>query len=629
MDSRAVTRPARVRDHVADVVHAGAEEDETLKPESKPGVHHGSVPPQVHVPLVLLGFQAHLDHPALHYLQTLLSLRSADELANLGHQHVHRGHRLAVLVEPHVKRLDVLGVVVHDDRLLEDLLGQVALVLRREVDAPLHRVHKLFASRHSLLEELDGLGVGHAAKGGRRHVLHAVQSLLIVHLGDEREVLGAVLEDVVEAVLHVVLGALHVILEVGEGYLGLNHPKFSEVARRVGVLGSERRPERVDVPHGARVNLGVELAGHGQVGGFAEEVLAVVHGAGGVAGDVAARRRRGRILEGLRLRLEREELGDGFVHLLLRRLALLLGILEGLDDDALLRGGGLGGGDVSLGRDVRLGGGDARRVDSVDERGDLELLAGALAVGRGDDRGVDVLEAVLLEEGVRGVRELVPDAGDRADGVGPRPEVRDAAEVLEGVPLLLQGEGGRVGSSDELDGLDGHLHRLLTARRFHHGTLDEHRGAGGDVARVEVLAPGDVSVHHRLDAAQRRAVVHLDEREVLLRADGADPAAELHGIADAGLALVLALDGGDALVALERRRRGGRRGGIRGGGDGARANRDHRAPGAADPEPHLRRGARARERRPLRGGASQHGAERRGGAPEALRAVAHHHAGGH
>ena len=36
-------------------------------------------------------------------------------------------------------------------------------------------------------------------------------------------------------------------------------------------------------------------------------------------------------------------------------------------------------------------------------------------------------------------------------------------EVLEGVPLLLQGEGGRVGSSDELDGLDGHLHRLLTA----------------------------------------------------------------------------------------------------------------------------------------------------------------------
>ena len=67
------------------------------------------------------------------------------------------------------------------------------------------------------------------------------------------------------------------------------------------------------------------------------------------------------------------------------------------------------------------------------------------------------------------------------------------------------------------------------------------RAKAGEDGIVEVLAPGHVSVHHRLDAAQRRAVVHLDKREVLLRADGADPAAELHGIADAGLALVLAL----------------------------------------------------------------------------------------
>ena len=119
--------------------------------------------------------------------------------------------------------------------------------------------------------------------------------------------------------------------------------------------------------------------------------------------------------------------------------------------------------------------------------------------------------------------------------------MRDAAEVFEGVSLLLERECGRVGASDELDGRHGDLNGLLTARGFHHGTLDHDRGAGGDVAAVEVVAPGHVAVHHRLDAAQRRAVVHLDERDVLLRADGANPTAELHGVTDAGLALVLAL----------------------------------------------------------------------------------------
>jgi hypothetical protein len=36
---------------------------------------------------------------------------------------------LAVVVLPHVERLDVLRVVHHDDRALDDLLGEEALVL--------------------------------------------------------------------------------------------------------------------------------------------------------------------------------------------------------------------------------------------------------------------------------------------------------------------------------------------------------------------------------------------------------------------------------------------------------------------------------------------------------------------
>ena len=274
---------------------------------------------------------------------------------------------------------------------------------------------------------------------------HLSKPLAEVILGDvlleKREVLVAVLQHVRQTVLQVRFRAVHVVVEIREGELGLHHPKLGEVARRVRVLRAKRGAKRVHVAHRARVNLRVELPGDGQVRGLTEEILRVVHRAGGVAGDVSAKPRRG-VLEGLRLRLAREKLGDGGVNLLLRRVASLLRLLQRLDDSALFRGGRLGLGDVLLGRLRRRGGGGA--VGAVEQRRHLELFPGALAVGRGDDRGVDVLEPVRLEEGVRGIRELVANAGDRADGVGAGPEVRDAAEEFERVALLLQGGCGRV-----------------------------------------------------------------------------------------------------------------------------------------------------------------------------------------
>ena len=58
------------------------------------------------------------------------------------------------------------------------------------------------------------------------------------------------------------------------------------MARGVGVLGAERRAERVDVLERQREDLGFQLAGNGQVRGFAEEVLGVVHRAVLVLGHV-------------------------------------------------------------------------------------------------------------------------------------------------------------------------------------------------------------------------------------------------------------------------------------------------------------------------------------------------------
>jgi hypothetical protein len=123
-NSACATRRPRERDHVADVLDAGGVLDRALEAEAEAGVGHGAVAAQVAVPPVVLLGQAHLVHARVEHVEALLALAAADDLADAGRQHVHRGDGLAVVVLPHVEGLDVLRVVHHRDRALDDLLGE-------------------------------------------------------------------------------------------------------------------------------------------------------------------------------------------------------------------------------------------------------------------------------------------------------------------------------------------------------------------------------------------------------------------------------------------------------------------------------------------------------------------------
>merc|ERR1740130_1637314 len=103
------------------------------------------------------------------------------------------------------------------------------------------------------------------------------------------------LEHVAEAVAQVALGAVHVLGQVAERNLRLDHPELGQVARRVGVLRAEGGAEGVDGAEGAREVLAVQLARDGKVAWLAEEVLCVI--------DLA----RGRLLQRL-LEVERRDL---------------------------------------------------------------------------------------------------------------------------------------------------------------------------------------------------------------------------------------------------------------------------------------------------------------------------------
>ena len=77
-------------------------------------------------------------HAALHHFARS---RAGTPMSSPTPARACRGDGFVVVVQTHVERLDVLGVVVHDHRFLVHCSARCR-VCRCRVDAPLHRVHR-------------------------------------------------------------------------------------------------------------------------------------------------------------------------------------------------------------------------------------------------------------------------------------------------------------------------------------------------------------------------------------------------------------------------------------------------------------------------------------------------------
>src|SRR5207248_488502 len=86
----------------------------------------------------------------------------------------------------------------------------------------------------------------------------------------------------------------------------------------------------------------------------------------------------------------------------------------------------------------------ARHIGQIHGRY-FEELAGAFAITGRDNRSMDIEEALFLEKIVNRLADLIANAGNSAKGVGPRPQVRDGAQELERVALLLERVFLRIG----------------------------------------------------------------------------------------------------------------------------------------------------------------------------------------
>ena len=124
-------------------------------------MRNGAVFPQIEIPTVVFQIETVDDHAILEKVMAFLALRSANNLPHSGHENIHRRHRFAIIIGPHVEGLDRFWVVVNGERALHHLLAKIALVLGLQVHAPLHGIVKFLARLQQLL---DGLGISHATE---------------------------------------------------------------------------------------------------------------------------------------------------------------------------------------------------------------------------------------------------------------------------------------------------------------------------------------------------------------------------------------------------------------------------------------------------------------------------------
>ena len=157
------------------------------------------------------------------------------------------------------------------------LFNKEALVLRCKIVAPLAWELKLLAVLDSLLQNAYALSVGQTNEVGVQYALKTLDKSLVNHLVEELEVVLAVLQCPTDAVLDEVFLKIHKTCEVEESHLRLNHPELCQVARSVGILGTESRTECVDGSKCSGTKLAFELTRHSQRCLLAEEVVAIVN----------------------------------------------------------------------------------------------------------------------------------------------------------------------------------------------------------------------------------------------------------------------------------------------------------------------------------------------------------------
>lgn len=212
----------------------------------------------------------------VQHLKAVFALAATDDFTEARDQHIHSADSAFVVIDKHVKRFNIRRPIIHDNGLFKVLFSEVTLVFSLEIATPCGRE---FPRDLCASENLNRIGVTHTLKAGVDHLLEHGEEAGLNTFVKEEHVGAAPRQGGSDDRLNEFLGKIHVGGEISEGHFGFDHPKFSQVARGIGVFGAEGRAECVDFAQSAGIIFHGELAGDREVRGATEEVFTIVYGA--------------------------------------------------------------------------------------------------------------------------------------------------------------------------------------------------------------------------------------------------------------------------------------------------------------------------------------------------------------
>jgi hypothetical protein len=114
-------------------------------------MRNSAVLSQLQVPPIVLFRKLQFIDSCLQYFKPLLPLGTANDFSYFWSQDVKGCDCFAISVLTHIEGLDVFGIVVEYNRLVEDMITQITFVLRCQVNSPKDLVLEL----NSLLDALN------------------------------------------------------------------------------------------------------------------------------------------------------------------------------------------------------------------------------------------------------------------------------------------------------------------------------------------------------------------------------------------------------------------------------------------------------------------------------------------
>ena len=153
----------------------------------------GTIFSQIQIELVILFLKIHLLHSLNQFVIIVFPLAASDDLADSRYQTVHCCHRFSVLIELHVKCLDLFRIVRYKDRTLVHHFCQITLMFCLQVCAPFYFIFKLIII---FLEKFYRLCICYSRKIRVYHVFQPVQQPLVYKRIEEVHLLRRILQHI-------------------------------------------------------------------------------------------------------------------------------------------------------------------------------------------------------------------------------------------------------------------------------------------------------------------------------------------------------------------------------------------------------------------------------------------------